>query len=95
MATSEGRKLFHAAHYNAVAKELREEFANQLASTLVPTGPRAIAIGTTSVVVNLALSFTHRFQLDNPNFDPLKFLDQCSPDTEAYPLSELWEEPNL
>jgi hypothetical protein len=45
-----------------------------------------------AALVNLALSFAKRFKEDNPKFDPLKFLDACSPDPDIYPISELWED---
>jgi len=42
------------------------------------------------VIAELALDFAKSFEEDNPIFDPIKFLDACSPDEELYPLSELW-----
>jgi hypothetical protein len=38
----------------------------------------------------MALVLAKRFEKDNPLFDPIAFLDACSPDVERYPLSELW-----
>ena len=75
---------YHAQHYNLVAKVLREEFPITTRNT------QATRLqGET--VVRIALNFATRFYNDNPSFDPLKFLDQCSPDSDQFPFSELWE----
>jgi hypothetical protein len=42
-----------------------------------------------NALTDLALAFAERFQQDE-GFDPLDFLDKCSPDIDLYPLSELW-----
>lgn len=74
-----------------VAKRLREKFpvlaypdSTQLLRTKYFT--------KANVITDLALSFAQTFAEDNVNFDPLKFLDQCSPDPDRLPLSELWED---
>jgi hypothetical protein len=84
---------FNAVTYNMVAKQLRENFPgwlegedsewyrHQKEKVLIQRG----------VITNLALEFAQRFQKDNPDFDPIRFMDQCSPDEELFPLSELWE----
>jgi hypothetical protein len=88
--------LFHRAHYNAIAKEIREPlkiemdfYTPEFESMRKERKARYYAV---AALVNLALSFAKRFKEDNPKFDPLKFLDACSPDPDIYPISELWED---
>lgn len=80
--------MFTRQHYNIIAKDIREEFPmwNPMDAT-----EKNDVMSQRTVLVNLALRLAYRFQEDNPNFDPCKFLDACSPDTDVYPLSELWE----
>lgn len=83
---------FNAKDYNFVAKRLRENFPIDTPPDQM-TNPAA-NVGThlqRGVVVEIAIDFAKKYQEDNPNFDPLQFLDQCSPDTDRYPFSELWE----
>jgi hypothetical protein len=40
----------------------------------------------------LALNLAKRFKADNEWFVPSVFLNACSPNTDLYPLSELWED---
>lgn len=72
---------FHARDYNFVAKRIREVFPME-------QGERSMI--ERSILCILAMKFAHAYLEDNRLFDPLKFLDQCSPDAELYPLSELW-----
>lgn len=76
-------------HHNIVAKRIRERFptGSDYEMGEVPYNKIERAILST-----LALDFAAWFKKDNDRFDPIKFLDACSPDTELYPLSELWEE---
>ena len=69
--------------YNLVAKVLREEFPIKHKNTATTR-----AQGETCV--RIALNFADRFMADNEDFDPLRFLDACSPDTDQFPFSELW-----
>jgi len=92
--TTPNRRLFHAAHYNIIAKELREQFP-----TYDPKGSDEWARDTRrenmvrrGVIASIALGLTHRFKDDNDKFDPIRFLDACSPNTDLYPMSELWED---
>lgn len=85
---------FHAAIYNMVAKVIREEYAK----LTIPNDSHLTKEQVTKRVTQaypfygLMLNFCSRFLIDNPeNFDPIKFLDQCSPDEERFPFSELWE----
>lgn len=87
--------LWHAAHYNALAKEIRE--LSPLAPDFVGLGSNAAEIRRKNIeqqaiLTTLALNLCHRFVEDNPNFDPLNFLEKCSPDNDRYPLTELWED---
>ena len=88
---------FSAVHHNTIAKEIREHFPiDDIASfdwsSEVKRKENMIARG---VLGDLALSFAKRFKQDNNRFNPIKFLDACSPDTDLYPLSELWEDDNV
>lgn len=74
-----------AQHYNAIAKEIREGFP------LNTPHNRRVAPIERATLTDLALSLARRFSEDNPKFDPERFLDACSPDTDQFPLSELWE----
>ena len=81
---------FHKMHYVFVAKRIRENFDpsdgyESATSKLIATTNRA-------VLADLALDFARSFKEDNPSFDPLKFLDACSPDYDLFPLSELWDD---
>lgn len=68
-----------AYHYNALAKEIRELL-------------EVYDVGKAQfhAIVALAINLAKRFQEDNPRFDPVKFLNQCSPDVKLYPLGKLW-----
>jgi hypothetical protein len=50
------------------------------------------------ILCDIALDFARIFRDDSPtdgdgwSFDPVRFLDACSSNTELYPLSELWDE---
>jgi hypothetical protein len=83
-----GRPVFHRAHYNILAKQFREQFALYL-----PGGINMHKLGAMEArgaILNMALAMARRLQEDNPQFDPLMWLDECS--TEGYPFSEFWEE---
>ena len=79
---------FFAQDYNFVAKRLRENFPKPLDYG----DSRAEYLSVSEKVSTIALDFAKRYAEDNPNFDPHWFLDACSPDVEALPLSELWED---
>lgn len=85
---------WQAQHYNAIAKEIREIFPTDeipvYSSEVAKI--RAANMERRTVLTMLAISLARRFANDNQSFRPLKFLDACSPDTDAFPLSELWEE---
>jgi hypothetical protein len=77
--------LFHQAHYNVIAKRMREEVEMYVEKKT------DYEIGFTNAIVEVSLSLAKTFEKDNPNFDPRHFLDRCSPDPETYPFSELWD----
>jgi len=80
---------FHALHYNFVAKRLREAYDTTRDHPGNVT--KVMQLSANAMLTDLAVSFAQSFKKDNPNFDPIRFLDACSPDTELYPFSELWE----
>lgn len=77
---------FSAKDYNFVAKRFRENYP---AEYDISTKEDVLLQRTMFCV--LILDFAEAFEKDNPRFDPLKFLDACSPDVYVFPLSELWE----
>jgi len=81
------KRTYAAPHvWNLVAKMLREEFARN-------TGAFTFEADLTarSTITDLALAFAKRFSEDE-GFDPISWLDKCSPDTDLYPFSELWND---
>lgn len=80
---------FHRLHYNFVAKRIRTHYPTYEATTPSDSIGKHVA---QRVVEDIALEFAERFKADNPEFDHLEWLDQCSPDPETMPFSELWEE---
>jgi hypothetical protein len=76
---------FSAKDYNFVAKRLREAYPMHGSSNMTPFKQQR------RLLEELAITFAEKYKEDNPNFDPLVFLDQCSPDPEIYPFSELWD----
>lgn len=85
------RKLFHRAHYEIIAKLLRESLDVYLP---VQEGQPQLNLHRSGALVDFAIDLAKRFQLDNESFDPIIFLDRCSPNPDLYPLSELWEGVN-
>lgn len=78
---------FSTQHYNAIAHDIREEFSNTLTDDFLTKKERHTACG---VLTTLAVRLAKRFEEDNERFDPVKFLNACSPDEALYPLGELW-----
>lgn len=84
---------FYRQHHNAIAKDIREEltvWTDMYEAETKVTEKALIRVGI-KAITELMLRFAKRFQKDNERFDPLMFLDQCSPNEDLYPLSELWE----
>lgn len=96
-------KRWTSIHYNAIAKEIRELFPitpndeyNEVSSSeWVQIEKEENAQRT--VLVNLAINLAKRFMQDSDEavegyvFDPIKFLNACSPNLALYPLGDLWE----
>lgn len=80
---------YHPMFYNFVAKRLRQNYPNGDAHTSRERVAQQVA---QRIVEDIALEFADRFLADNPEFDAVRFLDSCSPDTDLYPISELWED---
>lgn len=75
--------MMTAQTYNFVAKRIREQFPS-----LENDAEQKIQRGT---LCNLAIECAKGFLRDNPRFEPLKFLEACSPDPHNYPIQELWQ----
>jgi hypothetical protein len=81
---------WHRGHHNALAKMIREVFPMP-----EPTDEPQQRIQNNSaraVLSLLALDAARRFKEADESFDHLAWLDQCSPDPESLPFSELWED---
>jgi hypothetical protein len=85
---------FTQKHFNIIAKQFREAFPQDFASIHETTHgwERDRIMTQRGTLVAFALQLAKRFKEDNPRFDPIKFLNACSPDVDAYPLSEFWED---
>jgi|SRR6516165_7283230 hypothetical protein len=79
---------FTQQHFNAIAKDFREQLARY-------PGNSHDSLVARGALVALAIRMVQRFKDDNPRFEPLKFLAACSPDNELYPLQELWEDETI
>ena len=92
------RKTFHRAHYNILAKRVRialepwmqPDGSQQYDFTQARDNAEVLAIR--SALVMFAIGLAQRLQADSEEFDPVLFLNNCSPDEELYPIGELWEE---
>jgi len=75
----------HKATYNLVAKKIRDQFPT--------TSNDHLQVVMRGLLCELAIDFADSFKRDNPErFDPIRFLNACSPDVDLYPISELWNE---
>jgi hypothetical protein len=79
-------KKFHKGHYEIIAGRFRDAFTQH---TENPTETGELYVW--GALVDLALSFAFRLQADNEDFNPVIFMNRCSPDPEKYPLGDLWE----
>lgn len=99
--TTKQHKVWSQKHYNAIAHDIRELFPIDPVDAFLSQDEfkrerdkNMIKRGTLTA---LALSLAVRFKQDSDEaeqglpFNPIKFMDACSPDTDLYPLSELWE----
>jgi hypothetical protein len=83
---------FNKKDYNFVAKRLRENFPSPEASEMSWYDKRKEVQTRQRIVAEVAIDFAKAYKKDNPQFDPLQFLDACSSDVDRFPLSELWED---
>lgn len=98
--------MFNVQHYNFIAKRFREQLASlfeaeeHFRAEYGDEGDYAGIPATRQLdktrlqsrtLVSFAIELAKHFKKDNENFDPVRFLDACSPDSERYPLSELWD----
>ena len=83
-ASLEGNTYAAPHVWNLVAKAIRENYRTQ-------RGNNKAKLTYNAALTDLALTFAKRFTEDD-GFDPVAWLDKCSPDPEQYPFSELWEE---
>jgi hypothetical protein len=81
---------WHQGHFNAIAKDIRSEFP--VSDYDDSDRMKKEKMVQRATLADLALRFAARFKKADPEFNVFAWLDQCSPDPETYPLSELWEE---
>lgn len=88
------RNLFHKAHYNILAKQIRNKLDPLMDrhTDRIGSNERQKIRLRRATLVDFAIDLAKRLKEDNESFDPLAWLDACSPNPELYPLSELWEE---
>lgn len=79
--------LFHRAHYNILAGQFRSAITDAL-----NIGSNTLTLPMGKALYDLALNVAKRLKEDDPNFDAATWLDQCSPNSKALPLSELWDD---
>jgi hypothetical protein len=91
--------LFHRGHYNIIAAQFRRSI-ERIETKSVRIARETQAIDTVVLVATailthvglMAVEMAKRLQQDNPNnFNPIDFLNACTPSTDRYPLAELWE----
>lgn len=79
--------LFHRAHYNIIAAQIQRQYA-----VVISNRYDGMDIEQRSLE-DLALNLAKRLKQDNPHrFDPVAFLNDCSPNIDLYPLGELWRD---
>lgn len=89
-------QLFGPQHTNAIAKDIRELYTEtvQAGKRQEPDNEYGISWAMRRTLEELALKFARRFNVDNENFDVIRFLELCSPDNDLYPITELWDNGN-
>lgn len=92
MTTNTNKPLFHRAHYNILAAQIKRQLEPLFTAFGTPANwaTDSCQWRIRNAFVDYTLKLTQRLLEDNPNFRPLAFLDACSPDPDLYPLSELW-----
>lgn len=90
------RKLFHRAHYNILAKRIRLSLEPWMREDqkydFTQARDNAEVLAIRGALVTFAVDLARRLQADNEEFDPVLFLNNCSPNVGLYPMGELWEE---
>lgn len=86
MDTHTHRPVFTSRHYVVIAEVLRSQYMTHASISFAPYRQM------NRQIEEIALEFAIKFKEDNPIFNPVKFLDACSPDPERFPFSELWDE---
>lgn len=85
--------LFHRAHYNKIAKTIREEL--HIIGIYTPY-PANLLRGT---YLNFIMRLCVRFERDNPDFEPETFIRSCVPKDfpgdYAAMLIETWNEGRI
>lgn len=85
--------IFHQGHYNIIAGQFQKHFEHIMREHQHDGAiNKVMQLAAVSASTDLIVHFAQRLQKDNPSFDPIKFLDACSPDPDVYPFSEAWEE---
>ena len=84
------RKAFSAMHYNIIAGRFKKALEPLMSENGVDANQRQINRVASNAMIDLAISMAKRFAMDNSEFDPVRFLNACSPDEMHWPLSELW-----
>lgn len=78
---------FSTKEYNFTAKRFRENFPVEY-----DVDTKQDVMTKRTILATLMLDFAEHYAKDNPMFEPLNWLDQCSPNVDLFPLSELWED---
>lgn len=88
------RKMFHKGHYEVIAARFREQLSRYSYEGISDDAERVRWLLARDALVDLALALAKRFQLDNSDFEPVLFLERCSPDPDMYNIAELWDVGN-
>jgi hypothetical protein len=78
---------FSTKEYNFTAKRFRENFPVEY-----DVDTKQDVMTKRTILATLMLDFAEHYLKDNPMFEPLNYLDRCSPNVDLFPLSELWEQ---
>lgn len=95
------KPLFHRGHHNVIQGQiltsLLDTWPNSNEMSLHGYSTESVhrfsdrLLGRNAVIV-VAVRLANRFKQDDPNFDPVEWLNGCSPDADQYPLGELYTE---
>jgi hypothetical protein len=69
-----------------IAKVLRSNYPMHGSANIPPY------VQERRLIEDIACQIANELFPEKPGFDPLAFLDKCSPNTELYPFTEIWEE---